>query len=324
MSSKIAIATSEKSFSSIEEAAKHYGLKSSLVKVRMSRGWSVDEAFNIIPRVPPVKHLEQESFVYGWWSVSRSRYVYVGLTTNTIKSRTASHWRDARLGKKGNFYDFLRASSRECVEVHELWRGAIRDVAAMEVLLIKEKSTLIASGGFNILPGGSLGGVGVGRQVDFNGIIFESVKSFARHLALPYGFVYSRLKAGMTPEEVSKESIKSREVSVNGVMYQNLVEACKAHGVPYARVSSRIGAGWSVEDAISKMEKFSGGATPVSKIKIFSVNGVSYSSLSAASRAHGVDPHLVKRRIGLGWTMERALSTDKFTRKGVKNKGVTC
>ncbi len=324
MSNKVPIATSEKSFHSIEEAANHYGLKSSLVKVRISRGWSIDEAFNVIKRVPPVKHLDQISFVYGWWSLPLSRYVYVGLTTNTIKSRTASHWRDARLGKKGNFYDFLRSCSKEDFEVHQLWKGEIRDVAAMEVFFIKEKGTLLANGGFNTLPGGSLGGVGVGRQVEFNGITFESVKGFAKHLNLPYGFVFSRLSAGMTPEEISEESIKSRELRVNGVVYQNLVEACKAHGVPYARVSSRIRSGWSAEDALNKMEKFPGGATPVSKIKIFSLNGVSYKSLSAAARAHGVDPSVVKRRIGLGWPIEKALSADKFTRKGVKNKGALC
>lgn len=324
MSAKVEIETSEKRFNSIEEAAGYYGLASSLIKVRISRGWSVDEACNLVARVPPVKNLDQTSFVYGWWSVQLSKYVYVGLTTNSIGSRTASHWNAAKNGKRGSFYDLLRNSEKSDFEIHELWKGEVRDVAAREIFFIKEKQTLVGSGGYNVMPGGSLGGVGVGKPVEFEERIFESAKHFARYIKLPYGFVIAKLNEGISPEEIAKTKIKSREVIVNGKCYQNLAEACKSEGAYYERVSARIRSGWTVSDAINKKEKFSGGATPVSKMKNFIVSGVTYQTISEAARAYGVDASMVKRRIGLGWDVEKALSPEKFTRKGVKNWGATC
>jgi len=101
---------------------------------------------------------------------------------------------------------------------------------------------------------------------------------------------------------------KITDVEVCGTIFPTLNAACDHYGVNYTTVKRRIKKlGWPAEQALEIEPRI----TPYTKnLKAVTAFGVEYTSLTHASRAFGMNSHLVAQRVREnGWSIEQALTT---------------
>ncbi|MEH6517282.1 MAG: GIY-YIG nuclease family protein [Halioglobus sp.] len=102
-----------------------------------------------------------------------------------------------------------------------------------------------------------------------------------------------------------------KPLTVRGISYPSMAAACREYGLELGTVSARIRKlGMSVDDAFTK---------PLSKNrgKPLRVNGVKYSSVAAAAKAHGIPSETLAFRLGDGYppsiAVKTPIGTDKST-----------
>jgi group I intron endonuclease len=99
--------------------------------------------------------------VYGFRLETTSEYRYVGLTTASIRRRTLQHYRNAELGRKTPFYDWLRKVPQDLVYVESLevvttTLEALGEAEIAWIAKIKKRGDRLLN-----LSGGGLGPSGV-------------------------------------------------------------------------------------------------------------------------------------------------------------------
>ena len=88
-----------------------------------------------------------------------------------------------------------------------------------------------------------------------------------------------------------------RSVIFEGVEYASVKAAAEHVGIKYATVSRRLRLGASVDDALSTPTAKSNYAAP----REITIQGVTYKTLAAAARAHGVSKSTLRKRVLSGW-----------------------
>lgn len=186
-------------------AAKYFGINYVALVARKRYGWTDDQACGLEP--PPFRDRDpnRPALVYGWWCSVRKRYVYVGLTLNSIGARIKGHRSKAATGSLTAFAALLRDEGSIHFEVRELWRGLAKDAVEAECRLIHELGTLADQGGYNSYPGGSMGRHG-GKSVKYDGVTYPSIADFARYLGVSHDFVRRRLSRGISPRRIAQEA----------------------------------------------------------------------------------------------------------------------
>ena len=94
-------------------------------------------------------------------------------------------------------------------------------------------------------------------------------------------------------------------ISIDGQPY-TVSEAAKRYGVKHGTISARIRAGWTPEQAVGLAPSPSSRFTPIQ----VTVEGISYSSINAAAKAHAVDSTVVAQRLRMGHTPEQSVGID--------------
>jgi hypothetical protein len=186
-----------------KEAATHFGLSYGSIIARKRYGWTDDQACGIDS--PPLRTRDpnRQSWVYGWWCLKRNRYVYIGVTLISIKARINGHKSKANTGGTAAFSELLRSEGIDTFEVHEIWTGPACEAADAERWLIAKHKTLTVQGGYNSVPGGSLGRHG-GIAITHRGIEYPSISALARHFGVEHWFVARGLRNGLTTDQIAK------------------------------------------------------------------------------------------------------------------------
>lgn len=296
-----------KEYSSISSFCKEYGLNYDLVKSRLKYGWSFEDAISK-PKQERNTVLYDGKFYKSITELAKD----VGISVHTIRSRLNSGYSveesiiisDIELKKQSDL-------SYECKCRHcgLKFLGTLK-TAKKHASQHKEdyKNTTI-EGAFNNIRY---------IKVEYKGVKYPSLKDFCCELELDYGLVKSRLSNGWSLEDAVSKQVRRtahKEFSYNGKEYKSLSSFCRENGLSYNLVRNRLRSGWSLEDAVSKSRvgrnNDSGNKDSENTNIGFSYNGKEYSSLSSFCRENDLSYHLVRNRLGYGWSFEDAVSEPK-------------
>lgn len=318
-------------FPSRAEACRFFGMNPSVIRHRVEDlHWAYPEAFELSPRrEEQTRPWNGESKPYGrvyMMTCAVTAMSYVGQTKRSLEERLAHHHRDA--GKKRN--QVSSASLAAAINRYGIASFTIKELKrcssqsaldSVERELIKEHGTLSPKG-YNLNAGGG-GGAAHGIPVELDGQWFPSRSSIARaHGIKPSNFLL-RLRKGWTLREalgIDKRPGKRWDVIVQVTVNGRLVEfrspgdAARHFGLKPATVCERLDAGWPIEEALElKAHQYKNKSDPLSVFDGRKI--INYPSISAASRARGLDPAQVWTRLHkLGWTPEQALEFVKKPR----------
>lgn len=151
-----------------------------------------------------------------------------------------------------------------------------------------------------------------GTRVTIDGTEFKSYGAVSRKYGVEVSTYWDRVhRQGLTPEQAvgidpkPMKSIRRNRIVIDSVNYPSVKAACLDRSLRYGLVQSRLRAGWTNEQAFEiddpPVQRHSGKQVTVDKVK--------YPSIRAAAEAYGMSIYVVRRRIGLGWTVKRALKT---------------
>jgi hypothetical protein len=255
MKTKIFVETSFGRFT-VNQAAEKFSLESFTIRNRIKAGWSGDEVCGIKQRFAKPTDFARQSYVYGWWSRSLGRYIYVGLTTRSVKIRTQRHYQAASSGETTPLHALIRENGRGDFDVHTLWSGPLSEVQERERFFIALHKTLIEHGGCNYDVGG--GAIqGKGNSVVYNGTSYPSIVAvwWASDKRVPLGTFRKAVWQGATIEEAltPKPHAIKKSVIHDGVEYTSRKEAYNTlsdGSVSYWAFKQRMTKGWSFEKAL--------------------------------------------------------------------------
>lgn len=250
-------------YSSRAAAARAYGFKPNLVTMRLSTGWTLDEALEITPRerkgeggvVYLVRHLE-------------SGMGYIGITTLVAPlDRWTQHIEDAmaKTNRGKNENGLQHAIRRDGMAAFRFEvvaeANTDADLSRLEVQLIGERCTK-APGGYNLYRGGG-SFRREGHSITVGDRTFPNLREACRRLGKNYVLVAHRLNAealghpSWTIDEAfdrqprAKPNKSGSQVIIDGVPHVSLKAAYKALklSVSYDAVVKRLAAGWTLEEA---------------------------------------------------------------------------
>jgi hypothetical protein len=302
------IETSEGSFSH-REASEKYGINLSTLEARFRNGWLPDEICGIAPRRVPDLANGRNGFVYGWWCKNKSRYVYVGLTVQSIKARINNHVLSAKNGSNTPLHVAIRELGELNFEVRPLWSGPANEVQEKEKFYISLHKTLTEDGGYNVRVGGELGVHG-GTSVYYNGEKYPSLMDawVASGKNVPYETFVKRVRKGFSIEKALEKTSDPRiaPMIVDGRQYPSKRDAFRAEavaGLGESAFNQRLRKGWTPEQAL-------GLCAPPEKFRL-QVNGKDFRTLKDACSYYGKSYKLVHGQVTTqGWTVEQALGIE--------------
>lgn len=316
-------------FPSGKALAERYGQVRSIVRGRIARGWSKEQALGIAPPPPRFRNYEGHAREHLWKQVqvidgkrlpasSAGDYrlylitntvtskEYVGITTNDLGMRLRGHFALAKKGRRSHLYNAMRHYGKAAFKI-ELLRSDAKDFAELqeqEVAEIAQRNTI--RHGYNTGLGGSLG---TSREIKVADKVFPSRSAAAAHFGITVSRFVSRLKMGWSPEQAAELEVRPgyqrRPVEIDGVTYRTLTAAAEARGLEYKTVAARVTArGWSVRQALGLDPPPKTARTPRQPLVL---RGKHYESISAAARAYKIDPEDIARRLRNGATPNEAL-----------------
>lgn len=211
------------------DAVKIHEISRKQIYYRKSRGWSDDQVCGIDSPPEFIRDRSEKSYVYGWFSEFHGIIIYVGLTVQGIKERTYAHLRDAKLGSSTVLAQMVRAHGEGNFHVIELWTGTVGESSGAERAMIEKHKTSVENGGANVMPGGSLGS-NLGRRVEYNGKVYDSIEAVWRDSdsKIGVGAFRERLKRGMSIQEALDGVSRERAIVVNGTSYPSIKAAWEA------------------------------------------------------------------------------------------------
>lgn len=146
------------------------------------------------------------------------------------------------------------------------------------------------------------------NEVTVNGKRFKSCAAAARKYGIDIKKFRHRLWKGWSPEEALEiqprekpfTDPQAKQVTVQGKTFRSIKKAAEHYGVSYGKVHQRISVfGWTVEQALQLKPRKPNHQPPQ--------NIAGYPSMTAAAKAHGIDPSTLSYRLRSGWTLEQAL-----------------
>lgn len=316
-------------FPSKKALAEHYGTDWSIVGKRVKNGWTMGQALGLDPAPPRFRdyaghareqHWKQVQVVdgrrlpaapagaYRLYLITNTvtELEYVGITTNDLGQRLRGHLSLAKKGRKSHLYNAMRHYGAAAFKI-KLLRNDARDYAELqdqEVAEIARRNTIRR--GYNTGLGGSLG---TSRSIRVGGEVFPSRSAAAARFGITVSRFVWRLGTGWTPEQAAglevRPDYQRRPIEIGGTRYQTLTEAATALGLEYKTVAARITArGWTLRQALGLDAPPNTARTLRQPLVL---RGKKYASISAAARAHELDPEDIGRRLRRGASPEEAL-----------------
>ena len=240
----VKITVGDKTFETIAEACRYYNIKESKVRNRLNLlNWSIDEAFELVPRRKKKIILEGKTFK----SIAEACRYY-NLDREIIYRRVNNGWTleeafeiverkyKQKITIKDKVFNNLLDACRYYNTDYALLRNRIEsgwniEDALKTPVLIERK----------------------GKYIFIDNNEFISLAEACRYYNKDYIKVHSRLKIGWSLEEaleiVKKENGSYKSITVKDKTFKSVTEACKYYNLPRVNVIKRIKRGWSIEEA---------------------------------------------------------------------------
>ena len=286
-----------KKFLSRKAAAKHYGISEEIIRRRLKKGWSVEQAFGLAKRRN--YHPGKIGIIY----IIRNKInkkTYIGATLGSLANRWVWHLeksRQARTIPKGSLREaikefggknFTKKIIKRCRDLHELSEN--------ERYFIKKYNSKFPKG-YNLTTGG-IGFGNLGRKVKIGESNFNNLREAAKYYKIHPGTFVTRLNAGWSLEEAAglKKNNKIppnfRQIKINGQTFKTVRDAAKFCKISESNAYSRLSKGWSIKRTftIKKIES-------AKKIK---VNGKNFKSIRQAAKYYNIPPSTAASRLANG------------------------
>ena len=256
----IEIIVGGKKFKSKREAANFYNVNEKLVDNRINRdGWSIDEAYEIKPRLPNKNFLllnngkKRQGYLYVIINKINKKK-YIGITIGAIKDRFASHLYKA--SKNSNKHSLERAiwdyGSKNFI-CKKLKKISVEKLGYLERLYIKKFQTRYPKG-YNINSGGAgiFGGANYQIPIILNDKIFLSISDLGRYLNIKPQTLAARVRSGLSIKDaISKKIRPFNSINYKGKNYKTINHAARAFGLNISTVRDRIRRKWTIRKALT-------------------------------------------------------------------------
>ena len=311
-----------KEYKSITALAKAYGCNYDIVRQRLKRGISVEDALSkerISREHTGKKIIGPDGKEYdGIKSLSEAyecnyntvRYrLKQGMSLKDALSKEkilSGHPGKKIVGPDGKEYRSVRSLAKAYGCNYATVQQRLKKGMSLEDSLNKEKIPWRHTGKKMIGPDGKE---------------YKSITDLVEKYGCNYNTVFSRIKRGLALEDVlSKERLLEHSgkkiIGPDGKEYKSITALAKAYGCNYDIVRRRLKKGFSVEDAISK-SKF---ANKREVEKFVGPDGKEFKSLRALTKAYEYNYDTVRRRLKKGISLEDALSKERISRKPTDKK----
>lgn len=243
---------------------------------------------------------------------------YVGCSTRKYLShRKDGHFRNAREGKGGpaSIWQAIRDFGREAFHFEVVERPeTVEQLREREMYWIAEKNTL-APNGYNQNRGGVVSALdeykkeyvvdgksyyGLGQLSDAFGVHELTIGVRMRR----QGWTL-REAVGVDPAP-PRPRREGKEITFRGKTFSSETEMCHHYGVCNNVFRQRYHRnGWTLEEALEVRPR---GKSRPNSVEV-TVDGKTFSTISAASDYFGINRETVSSRLHYGWTLEEALTT---------------
>lgn len=307
-----------------------YRVKSSVLKQRIKRGWTIEQALEIEDAPPRFRNFEGHARDTKWKNErstatgvepvpdaegykvylirnKQSPKLYVGITIGSLESRLKQHFSTARRGRKGALQNAINFYGEQNFTI-ELISNNARSFEELQDLEINEiaKRDCIKNG-YNTAYGGSLG---TSKQITVDGRTFPSFAQAAEQYGIEVEVFAQRVtKLCWSPEEavglIQRDwSGKSKSIKVDEIEFESIRKAAIHFGKKIALVHARLGMGWTPKQALDldpppQTVKFLG-----NEISAF---GKTYKSIAAAAKDLGIAAEPFRLRLNKGLSTEEAV-----------------
>ena len=332
-----AIEFNGKSYPTIQSLVEEYQVKASVFNRRIKRGWTMEQALDVVDAPPRFRNFEGHARNTKWKNErsaangvepvpdaegykvylirnKKSLKQYVGITIGSLALRLKQHFSAARRGRKGALQNAINFYGEENFTIELISNNArsFEELQDFEINEIAKRDCI--KNGYNTAYGGSLG---TSKQISIDGRTFPSFAQAAEHYGIDvavFSLRITRLK--WTPEEavelVERDwSGKSKSIKVDDIEFASIRQAAIHFDKKVGLVYARIEMGWTPKQALDldsppQTAKFTG-----KEIKVF---GKTYKSIAAAAADLGISAEPFRLRMKKGQTAEEA-----FNQARIKN-----
>jgi len=299
-------------FSSRKEMLKAYGINESTFDSRISRGYSLEDALTKEAKPHGAKSTE-DHLGNSFKSITEMLKKY-GVKTSTFKKRVRDGWpleealtKNVRSGKPRKATDHLGndySSQREMFEKYGIDKGTFKSRIKKGMQLEEALTKKVRK-----LP--------IKEAKDHLGNSYSSHAKMLKAYRISRVEFSSRILKGYSLEDaLTKESLlfSASEPAIDhlGSEYPSHSDMAKAYGININTYYLRRHYGYSVEDALSKEVH-----SPLVRVTADHL-GTVYKNLNEMLNKYGITYNLYRRRIIKGWSLEDALTREKYFRPGIR------
>jgi hypothetical protein len=268
-------------YPSIKAAAQALNINAGVVRARLYRGWSVEEAFETQPRQ----------------------------RTRTAQPKTDGKTRDLRIGS--TTYPSIKAAAQAHNIDPAKVRGRLhRNWTLEEALEIVPRTKDTAPAATHSTR----------NKVTLRGATYPSIKAAAEAFSLRPELVRGRLHRGWTVDEafeltdrqLDENGHPQREtrgrgepLTIKGTTYDSISDAARSHQLSVAKVHGRLHRGWSMEEALELSPRKDDRAGSGDSGQ-FVVYNRSYPNLETAANAYHLDPESIRHHMRQGQSANAA------------------
>ena len=305
-----------KTFESKMAACIYYNLKYDKVKHRINRGWTLEEAFELVERKPREYKGKEITLEGKTFKSMIEACRYYNMPYNTIINRMRDDWtleeafelveRESKL-YKGEEITLEGKTFKSIIEACKYYNLQIERVRSRLNKLgwTPEEAFELVDRDDNNIP------------ITVLDIEFESISAACRYYNITSTLVYNRLDSGWSVEEAFTTPVLTekdgREIEIDGNTFISIAEACRYYDKSneYNKIINRLRLGWTPEEAFELVLKNS------RVYRSITLEGKTFNSVNDACKYYNLKTKLVSDRLNkLGWTLEEAFELVKR----VKNK----
>jgi hypothetical protein len=323
-----------RSFHSVAEAAKHFGVDAVKAGSRIRNGWTPEQALGV--ERPPVRKREYADAEeidgrifpcgtagsYKLYLVTNAvdNKEYVGITLGSLQKRWGEHQSMGPSSVDTKLKRAIRKHGLENFKIELLRSDATnyKELMTQEIEEIERRGTY--EGGYNSTRGGEM--VFNARAVVVGEMVFPTLSSAAEHFGVDEALIRARIDAmgwsieeavGLTARPNNKYSPRG-SIEVAGQTFATHKAAAASFGIDFRRYSLRINRyGWSPEQALG-VEPPPNGPSGIS-VAVTLKDGQRFKSLSAAETHFGITSGVASHRVSIGWSLEQALGIESKPRR---------
>ena len=296
-----------KTFVSIVEAARYYNLNSKSIRSRLRKGWSLEEAFEIVERKN--ERFREITIEGKTFKSIKEACKHYNLNYSTIRNRLDNLHLSLEEAFNINQPDINIGLQYKEITIEGKTFKSVKE-ACKYYDLEKEYHTIIyrLNSGWSVEDAFGLYiemNYKNGRSIVIDGNSFISIKEACDYYDLDYEKVRHRISNyGWSIEEafeLKQRDKSNKPITVEGKTFKSIKEACEFYNLSdITTIYSRLNNGWSIEEAFElKLRSKSN--------KPITIEGKTFKSIRQACKYYNLNYKKVIHRLhNYGWTIEEA------------------